>query len=83
MHGKGIYKWPDGTEYIGDYKDDIREGKGIFKWKNGIMFEGNFVKGKPEGKGEMKYKNNKIEVEYQNGSILSKFKDVMKQLQNN
>ena len=45
---KGIYKWKEGGEYEGEYRDNIREGKGIFRWKNGIIFEGNFVDGKPE-----------------------------------
>ena len=45
LEGSGIYKWPDGTEYIGEYKNTIREGKGMFKWKNGVIFEGNFING--------------------------------------
>jgi len=32
MEGKGIFKWPDGRRYEGDYRDDKKEGKGIFYW---------------------------------------------------
>ena len=35
MHGKGLYKWPDGGEYYGDYVNNIKEGNGRFKWVNG------------------------------------------------
>lgn len=31
MSGKGIYKWANGAEYIGDWKDNKRNGKGKMK----------------------------------------------------
>ena len=61
---KGIYKWKEGGEYEGEYRDNIRERKGIFRWKNGIIFEGNFFDGKPEGQGLMEIKNKKVNVMY-------------------
>lgn len=27
-HGRGVYVWPDGQVYLGDYVDGVREGKG-------------------------------------------------------
>ena len=32
MHGKGIFKWPDGRRYEGSYIDDKKEGQGMFEW---------------------------------------------------
>jgi hypothetical protein len=46
MHGRGIYNWPDGAHFEGEYKNNIKEGIGNFKWSNGRIFEGPFVNGK-------------------------------------
>ena len=51
MDGKGLFKWPDGSEYEGDYVKGVREGLGKFTWSNGNTFKGVFKKGKPNGKG--------------------------------
>jgi len=32
MHGKGIFTWPDGRVYEGDYYDDKKQGQGVFIW---------------------------------------------------
>lgn len=29
MHGKGVYLWPYGDKYTGDFKDDYIQGEGI------------------------------------------------------
>ena len=34
-HGKGIYTWPSGSKYEGDWKDDKKNGCGIIK--HGLM----------------------------------------------
>ena len=80
MHGRGIYKWPEGNEYEGEYKNNIKEGKGRFKWKNGVIFDGNFLGGKPHGKGELIYKNKKESVEYDNGNLKGNFKEIINRL---
>ena len=30
--GEGVFVWPDGRKYHGQYKDDKKEGYGIFEW---------------------------------------------------
>jgi hypothetical protein len=30
MNGKGVFSWPDGRKYDGEYKMDKKEGFGIF-----------------------------------------------------
>jgi hypothetical protein len=32
MDGEGVFKWPDGRKYQGQYKDDKKDGYGIFEW---------------------------------------------------
>ena len=70
MHGKGIYKWPDGNEYEGDYINNIKEGEGIFKWKDGRIFKGKFKNGKPHGKGILTIKGISFEAIFENGKYL-------------
>ena len=46
MHGKGIYNWPDGRKYDGQFVNDKREGFGLFTWADGRKYEGHWVDGK-------------------------------------
>lgn len=32
MDGKGLFIWPDGRSYEGEYKDDKKHGQGLFTW---------------------------------------------------
>jgi hypothetical protein len=45
MHGQGLYKWPDGKSYNGEFKFDKKDGYGIYTWADGKRYEGNFVEG--------------------------------------
>jgi hypothetical protein len=40
MEGRGVFEWPDGRKYEGEYRDDKKEGKGIFYWPDGRMYDG-------------------------------------------
>ena len=42
MKGKGIYFWPDGRKYDGEYIDDKKEGNGILFWPDGTKYEGSW-----------------------------------------
>lgn len=35
MHGRGIYKWRDGSRYEGEWKLDKMSGKGLMKYADG------------------------------------------------
>ncbi len=52
MNGYGIFKWPDGRKYQGDYKRDKKEGFGVFYWPDGRIFKGHWSNGKQHGEGE-------------------------------
>jgi len=32
MDGHGVFEWPDGRKYEGEYSDDKKEGQGTFYW---------------------------------------------------
>ena len=59
MDGKGIFTWPDGRKYEGDYKDDKKEGYGIFEWTDGKKYRGYWLNGKQNGEGEFYNSKNK------------------------
>jgi hypothetical protein len=40
MHGKGVFKWPDGRVYEGDYVNDKKHGIGKVTWPDGRVYEG-------------------------------------------
>lgn len=69
MHGKGLYKWPDGGEYYGEYKNNTKEGFGKFKWSNGKIYEGPFLNGRPHGIGKLVVGGNSFEVEFIDGKL--------------
>jgi hypothetical protein len=34
-HGFGVYSWPNGSKYEGQFKNDQKHGKGIITHENG------------------------------------------------
>ena len=51
MDGKGVFKWPDGIIYEGEYKKDVKSGKGKLFLEENKYYEGNWVNDQPHGKG--------------------------------
>ena len=52
MDGEGIFTWPDGRRYEGQYKDDKKDGYGLFEWADGKKYKGYWLNGKQNGEGE-------------------------------
>ena len=50
-HGRGIQVWPDGSKYIGYWKNNQANGKGKLIHQDGDIYEGDWQSGKPNGKG--------------------------------
>jgi len=46
MEGSGVFTWPDGRRYEGEYIDDKKEGHGVFYWPDGRKYEGGWKNGK-------------------------------------
>ena len=40
MHGYGVYKFPDGRVYCGEWNNNIRTGFGKLVYPNGTYYEG-------------------------------------------
>ena len=62
-------KYNDGSRYIGQVVNGIREGKGIVYFNNGDRYEGDWRNDKMEGKGIMYYNNGDRKMgDYLNGN---------------
>ena len=76
MHGKGVFTWPDGRKYEGDYKNDHKEGQGKFEWPNGRIYEGEWKLGKMDGQGTYTSEKGKVRVGiWQDGKRISWVKE--------
>ena len=49
LHGRGIQLWPDGTKYIGYFKNNKVYKKGIIYFSNGSIYEGELLNCKFNG----------------------------------
>ena len=48
-HGKGIFTYPDGSRYEGDFQSDMRHGKGTLTYPDGSQLEGQWIHGAEMG----------------------------------
>jgi hypothetical protein len=55
--GFGKYEYADGTIYVGEHDDDLKEGYGIMTFKSGNKYYGDFKKGNYNGFGVFKHTN--------------------------
>ena len=55
MHGRGVYRYADGTVYEGDFKDGKKHGRGVYRFANGSVYEGDWKDGKEHGQGVCRY----------------------------
>ena len=53
MEGKGIFLWPDGRKYEGEFKNDKKNGYGEFTSSDGKKYKGEWKDGKQNGEGEL------------------------------
>ena len=47
----GIYRFPSGDRFEGEFRDDKFSGRGIYYFANGDRYEGEYRDGKPNGRG--------------------------------
>lgn len=55
--GHGIYTWPDGTRYEGEWRNDKKEGRGTYTWSDGTRYEGEWLDDKKDGRGTLTREN--------------------------
>lgn len=56
--GQGIYTWPNGDTYNGQWKQGKMEGQGTLRYHGGEQYTGSFSNNKRDGSGTMKWANN-------------------------
>lgn len=68
---KNSYKYPDGSEYNGEWSDEgQRDGYGVMKFSDGSQYYGAFLKGLCEGNGIMVFADHsRYEGEFRNGKF--------------
>jgi len=59
LHGVGVYTWPDGKSYSGQYDTDRKHGYGTYILKDGRKYEGWWMNGKQQGLGTFHFKDSK------------------------
>lgn len=68
MHGKGVYTWPDGRIYSGNFQNDQRNGFGVYEWGDGRVYKGFFENGLQHGRGHFTDTDgSEYEEEWKNG----------------
>ena len=48
-HGDGVYRWPDGSAYVGQYEADQRQGTGSMMDMDGSSYKGQWCMDKKHG----------------------------------
>ena len=51
----GKYKWGDGREYVGEWKESRINGEGVYSWPDGRVYEGGFRNDLKEGHGVLSW----------------------------
>ena len=68
VNGHGVYTWPTGDRYEGEWKDDKRAGHGVSTWPDGRRHEGEWKDGKQAGHGVFTLPNgDRYEGEWKDG----------------
>jgi len=44
-YAQGTYRWPDGSQYVGPWRDSKMHGQGLYTDARGIAYEGHFHNG--------------------------------------
>jgi hypothetical protein len=53
-NGSGIFAYPDGSKYEGNFSNGKFEGEGVFSFSNGEVYIGQFKENYPDGQGTRK-----------------------------
>ncbi|MCB0526429.1 MAG: caspase family protein [Saprospiraceae bacterium] len=69
--GKGYYDYPEGSRWVGEFKDGHPFGKGICYYSNGDRYEGEWANNTPNGEGVMHFASGRVYgAIWMNGSMV-------------
>jgi len=69
MHGRGLYKWTNGTQFEGDFVCNKIKGYGRYQWPDDSFYEGDVIDGIRHGVGIFKTSHGvSYSGEWKNGS---------------
>lgn len=60
VNGKGIFIFPNGDIYVGDFYGGKRSGVGVCYYSNQSEYKGRWVSDLPDGQGTMKYPDGRL-----------------------
>jgi len=67
-HGRGVYTWPDGDKYEGEWKGGKPNGRGVDTGPDGQKYDGEWKDGKQNGRGIYTWPDgDKYEGEWKDG----------------
>eukprot|EP00929_Paragymnodinium_shiwhaense_P008616 TRINITY_DN112573_c0_g1_i1.p1 TRINITY_DN112573_c0_g1~~TRINITY_DN112573_c0_g1_i1.p1 ORF type:complete len:436 (-),score=77.79 TRINITY_DN112573_c0_g1_i1:162-1469(-) len=55
QEARGLYTFPSGATYAGQWQGHMRHGFGVMKWPDGAKFEGQWVQNTVEGRGRFSH----------------------------
>lgn len=58
--GQGYYDYPDGSRWVGEFKDGYPNGRGICYYANGDRYEGQWANNAPYGEGVMYFATGRV-----------------------
>ncbi len=59
-NGQGFYDYPDGSRWIGEFKDGYPNGRGICHYANGDRYDGEWANNAPYGEGVMYFASGRV-----------------------
>ena len=59
-NGQGHFSYPDGSRWVGEFKDGYPNGRGVCYYSNGDRYEGEWVNNAPSGKGVMYFASGRV-----------------------
>lgn len=58
--GQGYFDYPDGSRWVGEFKEGYPSGRGICYYSNGDRYEGEWINNAPNGEGVLYQANGRV-----------------------
>ena len=59
-NGSGTYTWPDGSTYVGQFRNSRLHGQGTYSWPDGSVYSGQFADNKSSGQGTYTWPDGRV-----------------------